>query len=60
MSKSNSIHIEDDQRFKSSILGRLFEYLPHRKIVGQYIEEHQTWSHRDSKVFSPVKNSQEM
>lgn len=60
MSKNNSIHLEEDQRFKSSILGRLFEPLPQSEIVGQYIEEHQTWSHRDAKVFSPVKNNQEM
>ena len=42
------------------VLERLFERLPTQELTGHYVSEDQTWSHRDAKVFSPVKNAQEM
>lgn len=45
---------------KNSVLARLFEPLGNKEIIGDYDTETQTWSHRDSKVFSPVKNNREM
>lgn len=44
----------------SSVLERLFDRLPTLAVAGHYVSEDQTWSHRDAKVFSPVKVNQEM
>ena len=44
----------------TSILAQLFEKLPSDELTGQYEVSSQTWSHRDARVFSPVKNNQEM
>lgn len=45
---------------EKSILSRLFEPLPNHDISGVYDIETQTWSHRESRVFSPVKLNKEM
>lgn len=44
---------------KSSVLARLFEPLPNQEITGEYDVDTQTWSHRDAKIFSPVKHNRE-
>lgn len=44
----------------SPVIERLFEYLPTQEVTGYYVSDVQTWSHRDAKVFSPVKLGQEM
>ena len=42
-----------------SVLDSLFEELPEASLTGSYDAQTQTWSHRNSAQFSPVKNNQE-